>query len=229
MYKNGKNITFTDRNNDCVNNFLRSISKSKPLTNEEEYELWNRMQQGSLQARDQLIYANLRYVVTIAKNYQKSGTAFEDLLMAGCEGITKAADKFNAALGFRFISFATWYIENEIRKTAYDNIRHSTISLDETLRANDDDQTTRAELLSAEQQENPDGGLRYNDTLVHLAARVDKRLCGAGKLIADLHQMLQKGYTSSDFARNHHLTDQQMHRFLNILREEAANSFRHSA
>ena len=82
MYLNGRNITFIDRNNSSVNMFLREARKHTPLTTDKEYELWCKMRQGSRHAKDQLINANLRYVVTIAKKYLASGTPFEDLLMA---------------------------------------------------------------------------------------------------------------------------------------------------
>lgn len=120
MYQNGKNISFTDRSNGSVDMFLHDIRYSEPLTTAEEYDLWQLMRQGNEHARNQLINSNLRYVVTIAKKYLISGTAFEDLLMAGSLGITLAADLFDASLGYRFISYATWYIESEIRKVAYE-------------------------------------------------------------------------------------------------------------
>ena len=108
MYQNGKNISFTDRTNSSVDMFLRDIRKSEPLSSAEEHELWCQMRQGCQRARSKFIHANLRYVVTVAKKYLASGTDFEDLLMAGSLGITRAADMFDARLGYRFISFATW-------------------------------------------------------------------------------------------------------------------------
>ena len=125
MQQDKKTITFTDRRVDSVKCFLREIKKSEPLTNEEEHDLWQRMQQGSLQAREQLINANLPYVVTVAKKYAGTKTPFEDLIQAGCEGVVRAADKFDASLGFRFITFATWHIENEVQKAANDYKRHN--------------------------------------------------------------------------------------------------------
>ena len=229
MYQNGKNITFTDRSVGSVNNFLGSLSKQKPLTNEEEYDLWSHMCQGSKQARERLICSNLRYVVTVAKEYLASKAPFEDLIMAGCEGIIKAVDKFDATLGFRFISFATWYIESEIRKTAYDYIRHNADSLDDSVYAGVESGATWIDFLPADRHEAPDWSLRYYDTLTSLANRADKRLYGAGKLIVNLHKMLQKGYTTSDFVRKYRLTDRQMGRLLGILREEAGNSLQQSA
>ena len=217
-----KKVTFTDRSNDCVNLFLHDISKSEPLTTAEEYELWYQMHHGSDRARSRFIYANLRYVVTIAKQYYASGASFDDLIMSGCEGIVRAADKFDATLGYRFISFATWYIENEVRKTAYDHKRHHHASLDQPFDADDNQDDCPVHYLAADSSHSADWHLRYADALSHLEDRADRRQYGLGSLTADLHHMLCRGYTTSDFARKHHLNDQQMSRLLTILREEAA-------
>ena len=133
MYQNGRNVVFIDRSNESVNMFLREARKYKPLTTEQEYELWLQMRQGDKHAKDKLIRSNMLFVVTIAKNYVVSSTDLEDLLMAGALGITKAADAFDASLGFRFISFAKWHIEREIRNAAYDHLKHhcASTSLDQ--------------------------------------------------------------------------------------------------
>ena len=167
MYQNGKNISFTDRSNSSVDMFLRDIRKSEPLSSAEEHELWRLMRQGSQHAKNQLINANLRYVVTIAKKYLLSGTAFEDLLMAGSLGITRAADMFDASLGFRFISFATWYIECEVRKAAYDHIKYNntTVSLDEPIYSDEDDSETMISCMPSSTDAAPDWHVRYDDTL----------------------------------------------------------------
>lgn len=229
MYKNGKNIAFTDRSINSVNSFLRDISKSKPLTKAEEYALWHRMQQGSLQARNQLICANLRYVVTVAKKYFPAKAVFDDLIMAGCEGIIKAADKFNATFGFRFISFATWFVESEICKAAHDYTRHNVISLDKHMDMNDEESSTFGDTLSDSAQEAPDWDLRTKDALYCLKARADKCMYGAGELAGDLYKMLQNGYTTSDFARKHHLSKKEMSRLFDILQKEAEYIARQSA
>ena len=229
MYQNGKNIIFTDRSVDSVNSFLRIASRSQPLTYSEEYELWVRIRQGSQKAREQLVNANLRYVVKVAKKYLVSKAPFEDLLMAGCEGIIKAADRFDATLGFRFISYATKYIENEVRKTAYDHLRHDASSLDEPVDVEKKDGDNQIDFLYAEPCDAPDWALCYEDAFSYLKERADKRLHGAGSLLNDLYQMLQNGYTTSDFAHKHHLNSHQMKHLLSIFREEAADSFRQSA
>ena len=222
MQQDKKTITFTDRRVDSVKCFLREIKKSEPLTNEEEHNLWQRMQQGSLQAREQLINANLPYVVTVAKKYAGTKTPFEDLIQAGCEGVVRAADKFDASLGFRFITFATWHIENEVQKAANDYKRHNHQSIDEPERSDLDESAALVCRLQGAASFSADWQLRYSDALHALERRVEKRQYGFGSLLADLHQMHLDGYTLADFARKHRLNKRQMARFLAVISEEAA-------
>ena len=224
MYQNGRNIIFTDRSNGSVAMFLRDIRNSQPLTNEQEYDLWLLMRQGNRRARDKFIRANLGYVVTVAKKYLPSGTAFEDLIIAGSVGITRAADMFDASLGFRFISYATWYIESEIRKTAYDHLRHKsgTVSLDEPIYADKDDSETLSSRLPSSMDVSPDWHVRYDDTLHALKCGLDKRYWqGMGEMLDDYLSMMERGLTTADFARKHRLNDQQMRRFLEMVRAES--------
>jgi len=232
MYQNGKNISFTDRSNSSVDMFLRDIRKSEPLSSAEEHELWRLMRQGSQHAKNQLINANLRYVVTIAKKYLLSGTAFEDLLMAGSLGITRAADMFDASLGYRFISFATWYIECEVRKAAYDHLKHNstTVSLDEPIYSDEDDSDTMMSNLPSSTDASPDWHVRYDDTLNALKSGLDKQYWeGTGEMLDEYLSMMEQGYTTSDFARKHRLTDQQMRRFLDMVRTESGHYLKAAA
>ena len=222
MYQNGKNIILIDHNVNCVDNILNDISKTHPLTTQEEHQLWLDMQQSRQRARTRLIESNMRYVVSVAKRYLLSGAALEDLILAGCEGLTKAADKFDGSLGYRFISFATWYVENEIRKTAYDHINHNHISLDVPLDPNDEHGATLMENLADGHSQSPDWDIRYSEALDSLAERADKQLCGAGHLVTALHQMLQKGYSTSDFAQHYNLNEQQMSRLFDIISQSAS-------
>lgn len=217
MYKNGKNITIIDHNVNCVDNILCDISKTHPLTNEEEHQLWLAMQQGNLRARARLIESNMRYVVSVAKLFLPSGAALEDLILAGCEGLTKAADKFDGSLGYRFISFATWHVKNEIRKTAYDHMKHNHVSLDEPLDSDDERGATRLDNLADGYSQSPDWDIRYAEALDSMASRADKHLCGAGRLVTALHQMLQEGYTTSDFARRYNLNEHQMSHLFDLI------------
>ena len=222
MYQNGKNIIIIDHNVNCVDKILNDISKTHPLTTQEEHQLWQDMQQSRQRARSRLIESNMRYVVNVAKRYILSGAALEDLILAGCEGLTKAADKFDGSLGYRFISFATWYVENEIRKTAYDHINHNHISLDAPLDPNDEHGATLLENLADGHSQSPDWDIRYSEALDSLAERADKQLCGAGHLVTALHQMLQDGYSTSDFARYYNLNEYQMSRLFDIISQSAS-------
>lgn len=224
MYQNGRNITFTDRSNSSVNMFLKDISKSQPLTNKQEYDLWFLMRQGHKQARDKFIYANLRYVVTVAKKYLASGAAFEDLIMAGSLGITIAADKFDATLGYRFISFATWYIECEVRKAAYDHLKHNstTTSLDEPIYSDEESSGTIIDRLPSSYTSSADWHVRYDDMLNALTRGLDRQYYeGTGDMLSDYLTMLSKGYTTTDFAQKYRLSEQQMKHFLNIVSSES--------
>lgn len=229
MYMNGKNITFTDRSVGSINHYLKVVGKTKPLSKEEEYQLWLSKQNGSQSAREQLIEANLGYVVRIAKKYLPSKAYLEDLIQSGNEGLVRAVDKFDASLGFHLISYATWFIENEVRKMAYNHINHHAVSLDETIETDDKCQGARIDRLAAYPNQSADWNLRYTDALNALKSRAEERQFGLGRLTAELHQMLLDGYTTSDFARRHRLGEQQMTRLLTILREEAGASHRLAA
>ena len=222
MYQKGRNITFTDRSNSCVDMFLKDIRKSQPLTNKQEYDLWLLMRQGNKQARDKFVLANLRYVVTVAKKYLASGTSFEDLIMAGSLGITKAADKFDANRGVRFISFAKWDIESEIQKVAYNHFKHksATLSLDEPINSDKDDSYSLMNSLASPSNVQPDWHLRYDDSLFALKMRLDTHWQGAGEMLDDYLSMMDKGFTASDFARKYHLNDRQKRCFLDIVHTE---------
>lgn len=232
MYHNGKNISFTDRSNGSVIMFLRDIQKSQPLTNTQEYDLWFLMRKGNKHARDKFINANLRYVVTVAKKYLASGAAFEDLIMAGSFGITKAADLFDARLGYRFISFATWYIENEVRKVAYDHIKHhnAASSLDEPIYADDKDSDTMVSFIPSSKDTAPDWHIRYNNLLSTVKCELDKQYWnGIGDMLDDYICMREKGLPITEFADKHGLTDNQMKRFFDIIRMKFRNVLKTAA
>lgn len=221
MIKKTERLVFTDRSVRSVDNYLSEISPYKPLTTAQEYKLWILMQYGDEKARERLICANLRYVVKAAKKYLGSSAPLEDLIQAGNEGLVKAAMTFDASLGYRFISYATWFVENEVRKAAYDYIEHDIKSLDTPLTSDKKDGSLLIDTLYASHCQSTDWNIRYHETLVELKRRAEERQFGFGALTAELHQMLANGYTTSDFARKHHLNEKQMTRLLTVLREEA--------
>lgn len=117
-----KEVVSSDENYhipDSLNNYLREISKSPLLTDQEVQNLSFRISQGDQKAREILIERNLRLVVDIAKKYQNRGLDFLDLIQEGNSGLIKAVDGFDATRGFKFSTYATWWIKQAIRRSIY--------------------------------------------------------------------------------------------------------------
>ena len=229
MYQNGKNITIIDHSVNSVERIMKDLRKCKPLTPEEEHELWLDIKQGSKKAFDSLVRSNMPYAMRIAKKYMASRARLEDLFQAGCEGLVIAAHKYDASLGCHIISYATWYVENEVRKAAYNYIKHDIASLDEPIYAEEADGDTYLDRLTARPCQSTDWNLRYRDALEDLKRRAEERQYGLGRLTEELYQMLLDGYSTKDFARKHHFGEKQMTRLLNILREEAEQAILQAA
>ena len=96
--------------------YLNEIKNYHPLDSKEEIELASRAKKGDLKAIDTLITHNLRFVVAVAKKFQGQGIPFEDLINEGNLGLIKAVDRFDETRGFRFISYAVWWITQGIRQ-----------------------------------------------------------------------------------------------------------------
>ncbi len=109
--------------NDPVRMYLKEIGQIKLLTNEEEAELADRIVEGDELAKATLAEANLRLVVSIAKRYVGRGMLFLDLIQEGNIGLMKAVDKFDAEKGFKFSTYATWWIRQAITRAIADQAR----------------------------------------------------------------------------------------------------------
>ncbi len=120
-----KDIYFVDNLNveDPVKMFLKEIGKIKLLTFEEENELAEKMVNGDVEAKKQLIESNLRLVVSIAKKYIGRGMNFLDLIQEGNLGLIKAVDKFDQSKGYKFSTYATWWIRQAITRAIADQAR----------------------------------------------------------------------------------------------------------
>ena len=120
-----KNIDFVENLNvdDPVKMFLKEIGKIPLLTFEEENKLAERMVQGDANAKKQLIESNLRLVVSIAKKYIGRGMHFLDLIQEGNLGLIKAVDKFDQSKGYKFSTYATWWIRQAITRAIADQAR----------------------------------------------------------------------------------------------------------
>ncbi|HEB51754.1 MAG TPA: sigma-70 family RNA polymerase sigma factor [bacterium] len=106
-----------------LDTYLADINEVPLLTPEEEIELSKRVQRGDLEAREHMIRANLRLVVSIAKNYVNRGLSFMDLIEEGNIGLMKAVEKFDHKAGCRFSTYATWWIKQGIRRALVNTVK----------------------------------------------------------------------------------------------------------
>ena len=101
-------------NDDILQMYLKQIGRKKMLTKEQEASLGKRIQEGDEEAKKELVQANLRLVVSIAKKYIGQGVLFMDLVQEGSMGLIKAAEKFDYTKNFKFSTYATWWIKQTI-------------------------------------------------------------------------------------------------------------------
>ncbi len=106
--------SITNRESASLDKYLQEIGREELITVEEEVELAGRIRNGDRVAQEKLIRANLRFVVSVAKQYQNQGLSLPDLINEGNLGLIKAAEKFDETRGFKFISYAVWWIRQSI-------------------------------------------------------------------------------------------------------------------
>ena len=124
QFKNTKKST--ERNNISVNNYLKEVNRYPMATVDEEVTLAQRIRQGGKEAdkaRQRLIEANLRFVISVANQYHQPNMDLSDLISEGNIGLIKAAELFDDTRGFKFISYAVWWIRQSISSTIYENGR----------------------------------------------------------------------------------------------------------
>jgi RNA polymerase primary sigma factor len=114
---------FTNRENKSLDKYLNEISKVEMITPQEEVELAKRIKEGDQLALERLVNANLRFVVSVAKQYQNQGLTLGDLINEGNLGLIKAAQRFDETRGFKFISYAVWWIRQSILQALADQSR----------------------------------------------------------------------------------------------------------
>ena len=106
--------SITNRESQSLEKYLQEIGKVELISPDEEVQLAGRIKQGDQQALDKLTKANLRFVVSVAKQYQNQGLSLPDLINEGNLGLIKAAQRFDETRGFKFISYAVWWIRQSI-------------------------------------------------------------------------------------------------------------------
>jgi RNA polymerase primary sigma factor len=112
-----------DGTTDSLQLFLQNIGKVRLLTVHEEVDLAKRIERGDLDAKQKMVESNLRLVVSIAKNYRNQGLPFLDLIQEGTIGLVRAAEKFDYRKGFKFSTYATWWIRQAIARSLADKAR----------------------------------------------------------------------------------------------------------
>ena len=106
--------SITNRESESLEKYLQEIGREEMISVEEEVELAQRIKKGDRKALERLTKANLRFVVSVAKQYQNQGLSLPDLINEGNVGLIKAAEKFDETRGFKFISYAVWWIRQSI-------------------------------------------------------------------------------------------------------------------
>lgn len=115
--------SITNRDAGTLEKYLQDIAKEAMVTPEEEVELAQRIKAGDQKALDKLVRANLRFVVSVAKQYQNQGLSLQDLINEGNLGLIKAAQRFDETRGFKFISYAVWWIRQSILQAVAEQAR----------------------------------------------------------------------------------------------------------
>ena len=115
--------SITPRESENITRYFANISSTHPLEPDQEADLALRIRRGDLQARNELVTANLRFVVSVAKQYQNPGVPLDDLINEGNIGLIRAAERFDPTKGFKFVSFAVWWIRQAILSFLVDKSR----------------------------------------------------------------------------------------------------------
>ena len=117
------NKRFINTKEDCMSLYLKDVRQHKIITPEMELMIAKRIAAGEEKAIDELVMANLRFVIAIAKDYQNQGVPLADLISEGNCGLITAAKRFDHSKGYRFISYAVWWIKQAILQCLNDNSR----------------------------------------------------------------------------------------------------------
>ncbi len=113
----------TKRESKSLEKYLQEVSREPMITADEEVSLAQKIKDGDDAALNRLVRANLRFVISVAKQYQNTGLTLEDLINEGNLGLIEAAKRYDHTKGFKFISYAVWWIRQSILKAAADNSR----------------------------------------------------------------------------------------------------------
>lgn len=216
-----------------INHYLEQIKDNQPLTMEEEQELGRRILSGDTAARNKLIEANLRFVLTCAINMATPHAPIEELIAAGNYGLTIAATRYNPSFDNHFCSYAVHHIRRAIRegiKTWVCPVKmpnllwelQACLSLDDTHDEDADNWSRDLIDLIPAAPESSDIRRNFAEEKDHLRSFLSKWYYPSDvQLLMDLAQMMYDGYTVSDLAKKHGLPINKMKSIIADLRQKA--------
>ncbi len=199
----------THREDKSVNLYFQEVNKYPMVSVEEEVELSVRIHKGDEQALQKLVEANLRFVISVAKQYQNQGLSFADLINEGNVGLVKAAGRFDETRGFKFISYAVWWIRQSIMQAISEQTRIVRLPLNRLASIN---KITKAiPYLEQQFEREPTNGeladylelnesvVEENNSIKHRQVSFDKPLAHDGESDFSLYDIIETdGFPSPD-------------------------------
>jgi RNA polymerase primary sigma factor len=180
----------TNRESKSLDKYLQDISKIDLITAEEEVELAQKIKKGDQRALEKLVNANLRFVVSVAKQYQNQGLTLPDLINEGNFGLVKAAKRFDETRGFKFISYAVWWIRQSILQALAEQSRVVRLPLNKIGSINKINKTFS---YLEQAHERPPSAEEIAEELDLSVSEVKQSLKNAGKHISmDAHLLKEK-------------------------------------
>ena len=173
--------SITGRDSDSLDKYLQEIGREGLLTVDEEVELAQRIKKGDRHALDKLVRANLRFVVSVAKQYQNQGLTLPDLINEGNVGLIKAAEKFDETRGFKFISYAVWWIRQTIMQALAEQSRIVRLPLNQVSAIN---KITKAIIKFEQEHERKPNADELAELLNELPEKINDSLLANGRQVS---------------------------------------------
>ena len=175
------NKSITAREGEAFEKYLQEIGRENLITVEEEVELTQRIRKGDRAALDKLVLANLRFVVSVAKQYQNQGLTLPDLISEGNIGLIKAAEKFDETRGFKFISYAVWWIRQTILQALAEQSRLVRLPLNQVSAVN---KISKAIIKFEQEHERKPSTDELADIVNEMPGKIDDSLRASGRHVS---------------------------------------------
>ena len=173
--------SITSRDSASLDKYLQEIGREGLLTVDEEVELTQRIKKGDRRALDKLVRANLRFVVSVAKQYQNQGLSLPDLINEGNVGLIKAAEKFDETRGFKFISYAVWWIRQTILQALAEQSRIVRLPLNQVSAVN---KITKAMTKFEQEHERKPSADELAELVNELPVKINDSLRASGRHVS---------------------------------------------